>query len=83
MLRRAPELECAAEDRASLLAIPKSRIEEAQAVERARIVLACLDGKEIQQVGGEVGCLHSHGYQVAPALLAVGLERITRPAAAR
>ncbi len=32
----------------------KSRIGEARAVERARIILACLEGKEIQQVAGEL-----------------------------
>jgi transposase len=51
----APELECSAEDKASLVAITKSRIEEARVVERARIILACLDGKEIQQVAWELG----------------------------
>jgi transposase len=54
MPRHAPELECSAEDKASLVAISKSRIEEARLVERARIVLACLDGKEIQQVAREL-----------------------------
>ena len=42
------------EDKASLLAITKSRTEEARPVERARIILACLEGKEIQQVAGEL-----------------------------
>jgi transposase-like protein len=55
MPRHAPELECSDEDKASLVAIAKSRIEEARAVERARIILACLDGKEIQQVARELG----------------------------
>jgi transposase len=54
MPRHAPELECSVEDKASLLAITKSRIEEARAVERARIILTCLEGKEIQQVAGEL-----------------------------
>src|SRR5271166_1647616 len=54
MPRHAPELECSVEDKASLLAITKSRIEEARAVERARIILACLEGKEIQQVAREL-----------------------------
>src|ERR1700684_4523359 len=54
MPRHAPELECSVEDKASLVAITKSRIEEARAVERARIILACLKGKEIQQVAGEL-----------------------------
>jgi transposase len=55
MPRHAPELECSTEDKASLVAITKSRIEEARVVERARIILACLDGKEIQQVAWELG----------------------------
>jgi transposase len=55
MPRHAPPLECSAEDRASLVAITKSRTVEARAVERARIILACLEGKEIQQVARELG----------------------------
>src|ERR1700693_2187838 len=54
MPRHAPALECSAEDKASLMVIAKSRIEESRAVERARIVLACLEGKEIQQVVREL-----------------------------
>jgi DNA-binding NarL/FixJ family response regulator len=50
----APELECSDEDKAILASIVKSRTEEARAVERARIVLACLEGKEIQQVAREL-----------------------------
>jgi transposase len=38
-----------------LVAISKSRTEEARFVERARIVLASLEGKEIQQVAHELG----------------------------
>jgi len=55
MPRHAPKLECSAEDKASLLAITKSRTAEARAVERARIILACLEGKEIQQVARDLG----------------------------
>jgi len=54
MPRHAPELECSAEDRASLVALTKSRTVEARAVERARIILASLEGKEIQQVAREL-----------------------------
>ncbi len=36
------------------MAITKNRTAEARAVERARIVLACLAGKEIQQVSREL-----------------------------
>jgi len=55
MPRRAPPLECSAEDKASLAAISKGRSDEARMVERARIILACLEGKEIQQVASELG----------------------------
>ena len=55
MPRHAPALECSAEDAASLAAISKSRTEEARTVERARIVLACLEGKENQQVAQDLG----------------------------
>src|SRR2546427_8139 len=54
MPRHAPALECSTEDKASLVAITKSRTEEARVVERARIILACLEGKEIQQVAREL-----------------------------
>src|SRR6266571_4483308 len=55
MPRHAPALECSAEDTASLVAISKSQTAEARAVQRARIVLACLEGKEIQYVAREWG----------------------------
>jgi transposase len=54
MPRQAPLLECSAEDKEVLIAISKSRAEEARTVERARIILARLDGKEIQQVAREL-----------------------------
>src|ERR1700719_2914491 len=54
MPRHAPELECSVDDKASLVALARSRTAEAHAVERARIILACLDGKEIQQVAREL-----------------------------
>ena len=54
MPRHAPELECSIEDKSSLVAITKSRTAEARVVERARIILACLEGKEIQQVAREL-----------------------------
>ena len=54
MPRHAPELECSIEDRASLVALTKNRTAEARVVERARIILACLEGKEIQQVAREL-----------------------------
>jgi len=55
MPRYAPELECSVEDKTSLVALAKSRTVEAHAVERARIILGCLEGKEIQQVARELG----------------------------
>jgi transposase len=55
MPRHAAALDCSADERANLVATSKSRTEEARTVERARIVLACLDGKEIQQGARELG----------------------------
>ena len=54
MPRHAPELECSIEDRARLVALTKSGTVEARVVGRARIILACLEGKEIQQVAREL-----------------------------
>lgn len=54
MPRHAPALDCSAEIKTKLLATSKSRTEQARAVERARIILACLEGKEIQQVAEEL-----------------------------
>src|SRR6266567_2376948 len=54
MPRHAPELECSVEDRESLVAVVKSRTAETRAVERARMILGCLEGKEIQQVAREL-----------------------------
>lgn len=55
MPKHAAALECSAEVRAELVAMSRSRTEEARMVERARLVLACLEGKEIQQVAREIG----------------------------
>ena len=54
MPRHAPELECSIGDKARLVALTKSATAEARAVVRARIILACLEGKEIQQVAREL-----------------------------
>lgn len=54
MPRHAPAITCSPEVRAKLVSTSKSRTEEARAVERARIILACLEGKEIQQVAREL-----------------------------
>jgi len=54
MPRHAPKLECTEEDRDRLIALSKGRTTESRMVERARIILACLDGKEIQQVAREL-----------------------------
>jgi transposase len=54
MPRNAPALSCSPEVKARLVSTSKSRTEEARAVERARIILACLEGEEIQQVAHEL-----------------------------
>jgi transposase len=53
--RVAIALTCTAEQRIELMALARSRTEEARLVERARIVLACLDGKRNDAVGRELG----------------------------
>lgn len=55
MPKHAAPLECSAEVRAELMALSRGRAQEARMVERARIVLGCLDGKEIQQVARDTG----------------------------
>jgi transposase len=55
MPRRAPQLECTLEVRQQLSSMSRSRSEEARLVERARIILACLEGKENQEVAQEQG----------------------------
>lgn len=55
MPRHAALIECSADIRAELLAISRSRTEEVRMVERARIILNSLEGKEIQQVAKETG----------------------------
>ena len=81
MPRHAPPLECSIEDKASLVALVRSRTAEARAVERARIILACLEGTEIQQVARELR-ISVPSVSKWRALLCVGAERPTRPAAA-
>ncbi|MGH9692615.1 MAG: IS630 family transposase [Bryobacteraceae bacterium] len=54
MPRSAPALQCSEEIRNELVATSRSRTAEARAVERARIILGCLEGKEIQRVAHEL-----------------------------
>ena len=55
MARVAIALSCTAEQRAELMALARSRTEEARLVERAKIVLAWLEGKRNDAVGRELG----------------------------
>src|SRR5229473_957986 len=55
MARVAVALSCTADQRAELMALSRSRTEEARLVERAKIVLACLEGKRNDAVGREFG----------------------------
>ncbi len=54
MPRHAPPIHCTAEVKSALAAIARSRSEEARLVERSRIVLKCLEGKQLQQVAQEL-----------------------------
>jgi transposase len=53
--RVAVALSCSAEQRTELMNLARSRTAEARLVERAKIVLACLDGKRNDEVSGELG----------------------------
>lgn len=55
MSRVAVALSCTTEQREELLALARSRTAEARLVERARIVLACLDGKRNAEVSRALG----------------------------
>ena len=55
MPRQVPPLECSQEDKARLTAIRKSRTEDARMVERAKIVLARVAGREIRRVARDLG----------------------------
>src|SRR5258708_1231131 len=55
MARVAVALTCTAHQRDDLVAVARSRTEEARLVERAKIVLACLEGKRNDAVGREFG----------------------------
>jgi transposase len=54
MPRHAPPLECSADDKAALIEIRKSRTEDTRVIERAKIVVARVNGKQIQQVAREM-----------------------------
>jgi transposase len=50
MSRTAPQIICSPEDRQSLKRLAASRTEPKQTVERARIILGCLEGKRVQDI---------------------------------
>ena len=55
MARVAVALSCSAEHRTKLMNLARSRTEETRLVERAKIILACLDGKRNDEVSRELG----------------------------
>jgi len=77
-----PELECSVEDKESVIALAKSRTAESRAVERARMILACLEGKEIQQVARELRVSAPSVSKWRQRFPLWGTERATRPVAA-
>ena len=54
MLRHARILECSAEDYSCSAAIRRSRTGEARSIDRAKIILARLEARQIQQVAREL-----------------------------
>jgi len=71
--RVAVALSCSAEQRTELINLARSRTGEARLVERAKIVLACLEGKRNDEVSRELGGPAKHGRSVAPAFAARGI----------
>src|SRR5260370_2062176 len=55
MARVGAAVTCTAEERGELMAVARSRTEEARLVDRAKIVLACLEGQRNDAVGREFG----------------------------
>lgn len=55
MARVAVELHCSAEQRSELIGLVRGRTTEARLVERARIVLACLEGKRNDEIARALG----------------------------
>jgi len=55
MPRPTPLVICSESDRREVERLAASRSEEARVVERARIILGCLDGKQVKQIAHELG----------------------------
>ena len=53
MSRKAPQITCSEQERKVLERLAASRTESRQMVERARIVLCCLSGKQVQDIAKE------------------------------
>ncbi len=62
MSRQAPSLRCTLEERQKLQRMAASRSQPKQAVERARIILACLQGHPMQAIARQ---LHTRPNTVA------------------
>ena len=54
MPRRAPIPECSENDRKALEQLARSRTEEARLVERAKIILKCLDGERVHKIAKDL-----------------------------
>ena len=54
MPRRTPIPECTENDRKTLEQMARSRTEEARLVERAKIILKCLDGERVQKIAKDL-----------------------------
>src|SRR5260370_37860145 len=80
MARVAVALTCTAEQRGELMALARSRTEEARLVERAKIVLACLEGKRNDAVGRECGVRPNTGGLWRKRFAAGGLAGLRAPA---
>lgn len=81
MSRVAIAISCTTKDRKELERLSKSRTDEARLVERARIVLAGLDGKRNDETAVERGCSPWNGAPMAGAICRSGIGGSARPQA--
>src|SRR6202011_4726809 len=73
--RVAVALSCSAEQRTELMSLARSRTEQARLVERAKIILACLDGKRNDEVSRELGVRpNTRTRDLAETLLGKGVK---------
>ena len=68
MPRRAPIPKCSEEDRKMLQQLAGSRTEEARLVERAKIILKCLQGERVHKIAKDLHSPPEHRNRMAASV---------------